>query len=75
MVLVHRIEPGGIGPDVQPRAVALGLWVLLEGLIRNWLIGPDFDLVTMGTEIVGTHLDGLRARGSAHAGNDLLELS
>ncbi len=54
------IKSGQIKPDVKPRAVALGLWVLVEGLIRNWLIGPEFDLVKLGGEIVATHLDGLR---------------
>ena len=54
------IKNGQVKPDVKPRAVALGMWVLVEGLIRNWLIGPQFDLVTLGGEIVRTHLDGLR---------------
>ncbi len=54
------IKNGQVRPDVKPHAVALGIWVLVEGLIRNWLIGPQFDLVKLGGEIVGTHLDALR---------------
>ena len=55
------IRHGHIKPSVKPRAVALGMWVLIEGLIRNWLIGPEFNLVKLGGEIVDTHLDSLRA--------------
>ena len=55
------IKSGQVKPDVKPRAVALGIWVLVEGLIRNWLIGPEFNLVKLGGEIVATHLDGLRS--------------
>ena len=54
------IRQGQVKADAKPKAVALGLWVLVEGLIRNWLMGPQFNLVKMGGEIVGTHLDGLR---------------
>lgn len=53
------IKNGQVRADVKPRAVALGMWVLVEGLIRNWLMGPQFNLVKLGGEIVGTHLDGL----------------
>ncbi len=54
------IKNGQVKPDVKPRAVALGTWVLVEGLIRNWLIGPEFNLVKLGGEIIATHLDALR---------------
>ena len=54
------IKNGQVKPDVKPCAVALGIWVLVEGLIRNWLMGPQFNLVKMGGDIVGTHLDALR---------------
>ena len=48
-------------PSVKPGAVALGTWVLVEGLIRNWLMAPEFNLVKMGGEIIDTHLASLRA--------------
>lgn len=54
------IRQGQVKPGVKPKAVAFGLWVLLEGLIRNWLMAPQFDLVKMGGEIIDTHLASLR---------------
>lgn len=54
------IKIGQIKPTVKPRAVALGMWALMDGLIRNWLIGPEFNLIKMGGEIIDTHLDSLR---------------
>lgn len=54
------IEIGQIKPDTDPRAVALGTWALMDGLIRLWLLGPDFDLLKMGREIIDTHLESLR---------------
>lgn len=54
------IKLGQVKPDVKPKVVALGLWVLVEGLIRNWLMGQDFNLVKMGGDIIDTHLDSLR---------------
>lgn len=54
------IKIGQIKPTVKPRAVALGMWALMDGLIRNWLIKPEFNLIKMGGEIIDTHLDSLR---------------
>ncbi|MFL6657626.1 MAG: TetR family transcriptional regulator [Massilia sp.] len=54
------IKRGMLKPGVKPRAAALGMWVLMEGLIRNWLMAPDFDLVKMGGDIIDTHLQSLR---------------
>ena len=54
------IVSGQVRPDAKPRAVALGLWVLIEGLVRNWLMAPEFNLVKMGGEIIETHLASLR---------------
>jgi TetR/AcrR family acrAB operon transcriptional repressor len=61
------IKKGLVKPDANPHRVALGMWVLIEGLIRNWLIGPQFDLVAMGGEIIETHLDALRVRPAVGA--------
>ncbi len=55
------IKLGQVKPTVKPRAVALGTWVLVEGLIRNWLMAPEFNLVKLGGEIIDTHLESLRA--------------
>lgn len=54
------IKNDQVKPAVKPRAAALGLWVLIEGLIRNWLMAPEFNLVKMGGEIVATYLGALR---------------
>lgn len=54
------IRQGQIQATAKPKAVAFGLWVLLEGLIRNWLMAPEFNLVKMGGEIIDTHLASLR---------------
>jgi TetR/AcrR family acrAB operon transcriptional repressor len=54
------IRRGLVKPGVKPCAVAFGMWVLIEGLIRNWLMAPQFDLVKMGGEIIETHLASLR---------------
>lgn len=54
------IKNGQLQPDVKPSAVAFGMWVLIEGLVRNWLMAPEFNLVKMGGEIIDTHLGSLR---------------
>jgi len=54
------IKRGLVKPDVRPCAVAFGTWVLIEGLVRNWLMAPEFNLVKMGGEIIDTHLESLR---------------
>jgi TetR/AcrR family acrAB operon transcriptional repressor len=52
---------GQVKPGVTPRAAAIGMWVLTDGLIRNWLFDPSaFDLLAVGTEVIDAHIDGLR---------------
>jgi TetR/AcrR family acrAB operon transcriptional repressor len=47
--------------NVTPRALALGMWSLIEGLIRNWMFDPSaFDLRQVGAEIIDTYIEGLR---------------
>jgi len=42
------------------RTAALGLHVLLDGLIQNWLLDPEaFDLVRQGEQVLDTYLSGL----------------
>lgn len=56
------IAAGQVKPGVDPVAVALGLWAILDGLLRAWLLDQQaFDLVQLGGEIVDTHLACLRA--------------
>jgi TetR/AcrR family acrAB operon transcriptional repressor len=58
---------GQVKPSVTPRAAAIGMWVLVDGLIRNWLFDPSaFDLLAVGTEVIGGHIDGLRTPQPDH---------
>lgn len=55
------IANGQVRPEVDPFAVALGLWAILDGLLRAWLLNPQaFDLLKVGAQIVDTHLASLR---------------
>lgn len=60
-IVNEGIAHGRLKKTVNPRAVALGVFILIEGLVRGWLTSPDFDLRQLGAEIVDTHLDSLRA--------------
>jgi TetR/AcrR family acrAB operon transcriptional repressor len=56
------IASGQVKAGVDPYAVALGLWAIIDGLLRAWLLDPqEFDLVKLGGQIVDTHLESLRA--------------
>ena len=56
------IANGQVKAGVDPHAVALGLWALIDGLLRAWLLDPQaFDLVKLGAQIVDSHLECLRA--------------
>lgn len=56
------IEHGLLKPGVDPSVVALGLFALIDGLLRAWLLDPQsFDLVKVGEQIVDMHLECLRA--------------
>ncbi len=54
--------------DVDPRRAAIGLSALIDGLINNWLLDPQYhSLKTDGARIVDTYLAGLGASQSALA--------
>lgn len=56
-------EGGQIRPDVDPQLLAIGLWSLMDGLIRNWMFEPtSFSLVGLGDKMMATMLDGIRTR-------------
>lgn len=58
----EAIANGQVKADVDPYAVALGLWAIIDGLLRAWLLDPQaFELVKLGAQIVDTHLASLRA--------------
>lgn len=65
--VVERIKiaqaAGLIQPDVEPQMLAVGLWSLMDGLIRNWMFEPtSFSLVDLGDKMMATMLEGIRTR-------------
>jgi TetR/AcrR family acrAB operon transcriptional repressor len=59
--LREAIANGQVKPETDPFAVALGLWAIFDGLIRQWLLDQQaFDLIKVGAQIVDTHLESLR---------------
>jgi len=56
------IDKGLIASDIDAAQVALGLWTMIDGLIRNWMFDPQqFDLLALGKCVIDPYLDGLRA--------------
>ena len=54
------------GPDrprrSTPATVALAMWTMIDGLIRNWMFDRDsFDLLHLGQCVIDPYLEGLRA--------------
>jgi len=62
--LLQRVRGAGqLSPAVDPRAAAVGLFALVDGLMRHWTLAPGgFDLVAVGQQSVGSYLAGLQAR-------------
>lgn len=55
-------EAGLLAPTAAPRAIALAIWIMIDGLVRTWmLMDMRFDLVTQGQSTLDTYLAGLRA--------------
>ena len=56
-------ELQALGLDVLPlHSAALGLHVLVDGLIQNWLLDPQaFDLEAVGLATIDAYLAGLKA--------------
>lgn len=70
--VVERIKlgqsAGQIRKDLQAKMFALGLWVTVDGLIRNWMFDPSaFSLLKIGEKLIGTMLDGIRLRQSPNS--------
>lgn len=52
---------GLVRQDLDPAMVAHGMWVILDGLIRNWLFDTEaYDLLKLGESMMDTYLAGLR---------------
>jgi len=53
---------GELPKQVAPRAAALGLHALFDGLLQNWMLDPaGFELVKTGTQVLDAYLRGLAA--------------
>jgi TetR/AcrR family acrAB operon transcriptional repressor len=55
-------DKGLIGTQVEPAQVALAMWTMIDGLIRNWMFAPkSFDLLELGRCVIDPYMDGLRS--------------
>ncbi len=53
---------GWLRPGLSIKAVALGLFALVDGLMHHWTLRPGgFDLIVCGEAAVRTYVDGLHA--------------
>lgn len=58
--LQQAAAQAGVVLPVPLHSAALGVHVLMDGLIQNWLLDPQaFDLVACGQQTLDTHLRGL----------------
>lgn len=61
--LVLGQSSGQIRKEVNTQVLAIGLWALMDGLIRNWMFEPDsFGLVETGDRLIAGMLAGIRTR-------------
>lgn len=61
--LVTAQRCGDIDRGVPAPQIAIGLFALVDGLIRAWILEPaSFDLEAVGQAAVARHLDGYRPR-------------
>jgi TetR/AcrR family acrAB operon transcriptional repressor len=64
----NALRRGLLPATVEPRAAAVGLHALVDGLITNWLIDPKYFAGPREAErIVDRYLEGLRAGAQARA--------
>jgi TetR/AcrR family acrAB operon transcriptional repressor len=57
----HAGERGLIACKIDPATVALAMWAMIDGLIRNWMFDPKgFDLLELGKCVIDPYMDGLR---------------
>jgi TetR/AcrR family acrAB operon transcriptional repressor len=55
-------EQGLIARDVDAARVALAMWTMIDGMIRNWMFAPQsFDLLELGKCVIDPYMEGLRA--------------
>ncbi|NQE47223.1 TetR family transcriptional regulator [Herbaspirillum rubrisubalbicans] len=64
--LRSAIESGHVADRVDVRNAALGLWALIDGLLRAWVVEPTaFSLSVEGKPIVATFLAAIRDKSGA----------
>jgi TetR/AcrR family acrAB operon transcriptional repressor len=60
--LLHAVEKGQVPKQLDIERTAIGLYALVDGLIKNWLLDPEsFDLVETGDRLVANFCLGLAA--------------
>lgn len=61
--IVRAKQLGFAGELVDERAAARDMWIMTDGLIRNWLLDPEgFELVNEGKRMIDTYLAGLQKK-------------
>lgn len=64
--LAAAVARGHVKAGVNHRNFALCMWVIIDGVIRNWLFDPQaFDLEELGRELIAPHIAALRVASSA----------
>ena len=59
----QAVTDGTLPATVDPRKASMSVWVMLDGLIRNWIFEPGaFELVDLGADLIDTYIAVLRAR-------------
>lgn len=54
------IQKGQLSSKASPRVAVIGLFSLVDGLIYNWLLAPDyFPLVEYGNQAIDSYINGL----------------
>jgi TetR/AcrR family acrAB operon transcriptional repressor len=55
-------DQGLIDSKVEPGTLALAMWTMIDGLVRNWMFAPQsFDLLELGKCVIDPYMEGLRA--------------
>ncbi|WP_417438918.1 TetR family transcriptional regulator [Idiomarina sp.] len=55
------IKSNELAPTVHSRVAVIGLFSLVDGLIYNWLLAPDyFPLVEYGNQAIDSYVNGLK---------------
>jgi TetR/AcrR family acrAB operon transcriptional repressor len=54
-------EQGLIAKNIDAATVALAMWTMIDGMIRNWMFAPQsFDLLELGKCVIDPYMESLR---------------